>query len=94
MRILRHGNASEEALKIARDLKCDVCEARKDPKIPRPAKAPRDLAPLNEIGFDVKHLPYYLPNKTWVCLNIVDSASSLQQMIPLQGKQENVDTMR
>eukprot|EP00959_Pyramimonas_sp_CCMP1952_P435853 9126814-Pyramimonas_sp.AAC.1 len=83
IRILKHGNATEEAIAIARDFKCDVCELNRAPKLPRPATVPRDIQALSEVGFDVRELPYYISGKTWAALSVVDGASSLQQMMPL-----------
>ncbi|CAK0791003.1 unnamed protein product [Prorocentrum cordatum] len=94
IRILKHGNATDEAIAIARDFKCDVCEQNRAPKLSRPATVPRDIQALSEVGFDVKELLYYISGKTWAALNVVDGASSLQQMMPLAGNEENGETLR
>ncbi|CAK0821126.1 unnamed protein product [Prorocentrum cordatum] len=94
IRILKHGNATEEAIATARDFKRDVCEQNRAPKLTRPATVPRDIQVLSEVGFDVKELLYYICGKTWAALNVVDGASSLQQMMPLAGNEENGETLR
>jgi len=45
IRILKHGQASEEVIKLARSFECDVCKSRQKPGIARPASAPRHVQP-------------------------------------------------
>ena len=40
VRVLKHGNANSRALTLARQLKCQLCEANRKPSIPLPAQAP------------------------------------------------------
>ena len=39
VRVLKHGQASDDAIKMARDLSCDFCTARKAPTVANPGKA-------------------------------------------------------
>lgn len=84
VRILKHAGAQEAVLQQVRDFRCPVCEARKEPKIPRASAVPKDVAPLRYIGLDVKHLPGFKRYERIKCLNIVDRISGLQQMAPFR----------
>eukprot|EP00435_Cladocopium_sp_Y103_P019702 s2149_g4.t1 len=82
VRILRHGQASEQALTLARSLQCSFCQSHAKPHAALPAH-PAHVTNFNEqIGIDVKHLPGWRPNQKVLALNIVDTASSFQRMIP------------
>lgn len=82
VRILKHGQASEAAIQIARQFTCDFCKSQVKPSVPLPAQTHR-IADFNQqIGMDVKHLRGWLPNQKIKALNIVDSASSFQRVIP------------
>ena len=48
LRILKHSKASEQVLKIAKELKCSVCERFKRPRPSRAGAPPREVG-LNEI---------------------------------------------
>ena len=82
IRILRHGQASEQALKLAKEFSCEFCKSQLKPKVPLPAQTGRVTAFNQQIGLDVKHLKGWLPNQKIKALNIVDTASSFQRMIP------------
>ena len=82
VRILRHGQASEAAIKLAKDLSCDFCIARQAPTVANPGQAHRVLEFNQRVGLDVKYLPGWKPNQKISALNIVDYASSYQLMVP------------
>ena len=82
VRILKHGNASEQALKLARDLRCPFCESHVKPHAALPSKPSQVVGFNQQIGIDVKHLPGWKPNQKIRALNIVDTASSFQRVIP------------
>ena len=82
VRVLKHGQASEEALQIARDLECPFCKSHAKPKTPFPSQVNRVLEFNRQIGLDVKHLKGWKPNQKIKALNIVDHASGFQRMIP------------
>lgn len=84
VRILRHAGAQEAVLQRVREFRCPLCEARKEPKIPRASAVPKDVAPLRYIGLDVKHLPGFKRHERIKALNIVDRVSGLQQMTPFR----------
>ena len=82
VRVLKHGQASEEALQIARELDCAFCKSHAKPKTPFPSQVNRVLEFNRQIGLDVKHLKGWKPNQKVKALNIVDHASGFQRMIP------------
>lgn len=84
VRILKHGQASPEAIDAARCFECDFCKSQAKPGGPLPAQPHRVHEFKYQIGLDVKNLQGWLPNQRIKALNIVDTASSsFQRMIPL-----------
>ena len=43
IRILKHGNATEDAVRLARTFQCDICGRDRQPGIPLPASVPKNL---------------------------------------------------
>ena len=82
IRILKHGQASDLAMKLAREHSCDFCRARIKPHVPLPARTHRATTFNEQVGIDVKYLPGWRPNQKVKALNIVDQASCFQQVIP------------
>ena len=82
VRILRHGQGSNQALRLAKSFTCELCRSQIKPKVPLPAQPNRVTEFNQQVGLDVKHLKGWLPNQKVKALNIVDSASSFQRMIP------------
>ena len=82
IRILKHGQASERAVKIARELQCSFCQSRSQPKCALPAQTHRVTEFNEQIGIDVKQLPGWKVNQQVKALNIVDTASGFQRVIP------------
>ena len=82
VRILRHGQASEQAIRLAKEFSCDLCRSQLKPKVPLPAQPHRITEFNSQVGLDVKHLKGWLPNQKVKALNIVDTASSFQRVIP------------
>ena len=86
VRVLKHGQASDDAIKIARDLSCDFCTDRKAPMVANPGKTSTVTEFNQRVGLDVKFLPGWKPNQRVTALNIVDHANwlcpSLRQRLP------------
>eukprot|EP00435_Cladocopium_sp_Y103_P028105 s3508_g7.t1 len=82
VRILKHGQASDEAIRLARTLQCDFCKARQAPAVANPGKASAVQEFNERVGLDVKYLPGWKPNQRIPALNCVDHASSFQLMLP------------
>ena len=92
-RVLRHHGAPSETMQILKGFECDICDARRDPKVARASTVPKDVAPLRYVGLDVKWLPGWKKDQRVKALNIVDRASGLQQMTPF-FETENSDLIR
>ena len=50
IRVLRFGQASSEALPLAKEFSCPFCESRVKPKVPMPAKVDRVVGFNKQIG--------------------------------------------
>ncbi|CAK9031068.1 unnamed protein product [Durusdinium trenchii] len=82
VRILKHANASEKAITLARQFECDICKNQIRPHVALPAKTGR-VPGFNEVvGLDVKNLPGWHANQKVKALNIVCHGSCYQMMIP------------
>ena len=93
IRILRHGQASDEAVRAARELSCDFCTARKGPTAANPGQTHRVTEFNQRVGLDVKWLPGWKINQKVKALNLVDHASSFQLVLPF-FEQETSETIR
>ena len=82
VRILKHGQASEQALRLARDHQCDFCKSNAKPHTALPSQVHRIPEFNHQVGMDVKHLTGWKPNQKITALNLVDTASGYQRMIP------------
>ena len=82
VRILKHGQASEQALRLARDHHCDFCKSNAKPHTALPSQVHRIPEFNYQVGIDVKHLTGWKLNQKITALNIVDTASGYQRMIP------------
>ena len=82
VRVLKHGQASEEAIRMARELLCDFCTARQTPTAANPGKTSAVQEFNERVGLDVKYLPGWKTNQKIPALNCVDHASSFQLMLP------------
>lgn len=84
-RILKSANASDAAVKIAKELHCPTCHQHQHTKPARQAAPPRELQVNELVGLDTIWAPGPVQNgKTKMCLNIVDWASKFQLVIPLK----------
>lgn len=82
VRVLKHGNASEQAIQAARTLSCDFCKSRQLPAPANPGKT-SSVSEFNQrVGLDVKYLPGWKPNQKIAALNMVDHATFFQIMVP------------
>ena len=93
VRILRHSNASTEAVKAAQNLTCSVCSNHALPASSLPAKTSRVMEFNDKIGLDIKYLPGWKPNQRVPCVNIIDYATSLQIMAPIFVR-ENAELLK
>ena len=84
VRILKAAKASPEAIKIARELQCSVCQQHQHTRTPRPAAPPKELKLNSVVGVDTLYLPSW-NGKHRAALNIVDWASRFQMIVPLSG---------
>ena len=82
VRLLKHGQASDHALNLARKFTCPFCQSREKPKTPLPANTDRVCEFNKQIGVDVKYLQGWKTNQKIKALNVVDQASGFQRMIP------------
>ncbi len=82
VRILKHGNADEKAIALAREHQCEFCRTSAKPKTPMPAQTNRVTEFGAAVGMDVKFLPGWKPNQKITALNIVDQASRYQKIVP------------
>ena len=85
VRILTQARASEEAIKIARNLECSVCKQHQHVHPARRAAPPRELHANQILGVDTLWLPGLRPGgKLRMALNMVDWATRFQLVIPLK----------
>ena len=94
VRILKHGGASETALKCARDFSCDLCRANSAPKPALPAQVHRTTEFNALVGLDVKFLTGWKINQKIPAVNMVDYASGFQMMVPLFAKETSESIKR
>eukprot|EP00435_Cladocopium_sp_Y103_P003701 s6229_g1.t1 len=82
VRVLKHSQASEQVLRLAKDFSCDFCKSQVRPTVPLPAQ-PRRISEVNQqVGLDIKYLQGWKANQKVPALNLVDYASGFQRMIP------------
>jgi hypothetical protein len=82
VRILKHGQASDDAIRLAKELSCEFCQARIRPHVPLPAQTSRVSQFNEQVGIDVKYLPGWRPNQKIKSVNMVDQSSCFQQVVP------------
>ena len=82
LRVLKNAQASEQALRLARELSCDLCKSQQRPTVPLPAQRQKVSEVNQRVGIDVKYLQGWKPNQRVKALNIVDYASGFQRMVP------------
>lgn len=90
VRVLRHGQATDEVIALAKDLTCSFCESQRRPKTPLPANVDRIVGFNKQIGVDVKHLPGWRPNQKIRALNVVCHGGSFQRVIPFFDKETSL----
>ena len=71
IRILRHSRASPEVIQIAKEMKCNVCEAFRRTRPARTAAPPREIGVNEAVGVDSVRI-YYTDQCFRNCLNIID----------------------
>ena len=94
VRVLKHGGASQSAIDLARNFRCELCESKQRPKPAHPAQEERVTEFNRRIGIDIKYLQGWRANQKIPAVNIVDDASSFQMMVPLSAPKENADLIR
>ena len=86
VRILRHSKAPEEAIEVARRIRCSVCEAYKLPAPARAAAPPREQYHVNDlVGIDTVHLCDH-QNQAIPALNMIDWSTHFQLVIPMAAE--------
>ena len=83
VRVLKHGGASEQAIRLAREFDCDHCRSQAQPRHALPTQTQRVTEFNALVGMDIKYLSGWKTNQKVPALNLVDYGSSLQLMIPL-----------
>ena len=86
VRILRHSHADPEAIEIAKNLRCCVCEAYKVPAPIRQGAPPREDLFINDlVGVDTVHLRNH-KNQAVPALNMIDWHSHFQLVVPMAAE--------
>ena len=93
VRLLKHAQASEKAIKLARQLSCDFCLSQGKPHTPLPGQTSHPTVFNHVVGMDVKHLRGWKPDQTIKALNLVDHASNYQLVLPFY-EQETSQVLR
>ena len=83
-RILKAANASPEAIKMAKDYHCPLCEQQRKVQPARAAAPPRELTTNSIVGVDSVYLPGW-DGRNKLALNLVCWATRFQMVIPLQN---------
>ena len=81
-RILRGAGANDNAIKLAKGLRCDVCQRHQQVRPPRAAAPPKELPVNHTIGVDTVWLPTHR-GKQKMALNVVCWSSRFQMITPL-----------
>ena len=86
VRILRHSKAPEEAINIAKGLRCSVCESYKLPEPSRSAAPPREDLYINDlVGIDTVHLRDHR-DRPVPALNMIDWHTHFQLVVPMAAE--------
>ena len=95
LRILRHGHASDKALKVARDFSCEICDAKKNPGSFRDASAKEKVPfPLEAIQLDCKEYPSWQTGKKVNMFNVIDEGSHYFQAARIKSHETSRDILR
>ena len=81
IRILKAGKTPEEAIAIAKEMTCSICEKFQIPKAWRKAAVPRELGVNDLIGVDTVEIRYGEINLK--ALNVICWGSGYHVMVPL-----------
>ena len=85
-RSLRLARATPHLVRyMAREFRCEVCEARPKPKSARPAVLPKSYEPGKVVGVDVIYLRALDPRDSIACLNICDWGTGYQMVERLRS---------
>lgn len=91
LRIMRHGGAAPEVLKAASELRCDICDGRKEPGAPRTARASEHPSPLESLHMDCKQYVGWEKGLKIYCLNIICEGSHLHRVIPVSDHENSAE---
>ena len=84
LRILRLSKASDQAIEIAKKMRCSVCEAYKLPAAARQGAPPREELFINDlVGVDTVHLRNH-KGEAVPALNMIDWHSHFQLVVPME----------
>ena len=70
---------------MAKEFRCEVCEARPKPKSARPAVLPKSYEPGKVVGVDVIYLRALDPRDSIACLNVCDWGTGYQMVERLRS---------
>ena len=84
--MLRSASASDAAIRVAKNLKCSVCDAKRGPPSHAVARARRAESFNEQVNMDTVELPIYQKKKLHM-LNLFDEGTGMQVCVPLwKGK--------
>ena len=83
-RILKNARASPQAIQVAKDYHCPLCEQQKKVQPARAAAPPRELTTNSIVGVDSIYLPGW-DGRQKLALNVVCWATRFQMIIPLHN---------
>ena len=82
LHLLRVAGASEKALKIAKEFKCDICAIKNNPQMHPVTRSQRATGFNQQVCMDTFEAPIY-DSKKLKFLNIVDEGTGMQVCIPM-----------
>ena len=81
-RILKSAGANDQAIQIAKNIQCSVCQRHQQVRPPRAAAPPKELPVNHTVGVDTVWLPTHR-GKQRMALNVVCWSSRFQMITPL-----------
>ena len=81
-RILKSAGAKDEAITVAKKLRCSTCEQHRATRPARQAAPPKELGTNEIVGVDTIYATHP-SGKRKMCLNLVDWGTRFQMVIPL-----------
>ena len=85
LRILKLSKASDEVLRLARELQCTACDRNQMVRPPRRAAPPREIGVNEVVGIDLVWIPRW-DGSLQPALNLLDWGTHFQMVIPIARK--------